>query len=534
MYSRRSAKAKEKDSPARSTRSHDTIEDEPEQEPTPSKTTKPTVKTPKSRSQLVWSGPPDENIGMEWPPGWRKESYSRGSTGTSAKQRDKYWFTPVKNIRLRSIPDVKRFLNALPLCDNDEEQAFLHTNESKKRVSTGNNTPRKKPKQAPARPKQEQASPKKKPALPKKTPAPLPQPPKEPRSAYDLFYQELRPTLEVNDPEQKLQNMWGSLSAQFQESYHAKASQDRIRYWTELEAYAAQQKKRVQDDSAAGNTVSDGAAVAVPVAAATPVAAKAASAKPKKASTAYNCFFKVHRAKIFEVINNPSANAADSPYYIDDEWMAKFQNNERSNTADATRLIVERWKALTVEERAPYSAMAQEDTKRYQQEMSSYNQGSYQGPATATATKKPRRKKDKNEPKRKISAYNYFFKLEREKVMRFVNGDTSSNVDWIEPDVVQRLHLDNGKTNVSLLVQLVGNRWKQLTDDEKEPYKQMAAEDAERYQQELQAYEEKKSVAADKKEGENTNGEDPGGETEDEATDAEALVKDGSILNLAP
>ena len=88
---------------------------------------------------LIWSGPvPAEDetklktsltsvdVSAYWPHGWRKETYGRPST--NSKTSDSYWFSPHKNYKLRSLPDVQRFLEALvQTCNGDESKALLAT-----------------------------------------------------------------------------------------------------------------------------------------------------------------------------------------------------------------------------------------------------------------------------------------------------------------------------------------------------------------------------------------------------------------------
>ena len=89
------------------------------------------TKTPKStkakspgrpKAKLVWTGPPDEPLDGGWPKGWTKHIYER-SSGATKGGRDRYWFTPVLNRKLRSMVEVKRFMAALKQSDGDETMA---------------------------------------------------------------------------------------------------------------------------------------------------------------------------------------------------------------------------------------------------------------------------------------------------------------------------------------------------------------------------------------------------------------------------
>lgn len=116
------------------------------------------------------------------------------------------------------------------------------------------------------------------------------------------------------------------------------------------------------------------------------------------------------------------------------------------------------------------------------------------------AAKKPRKKKPKDKPKRPLSAYNYFFREEREKITRFLlNKDDTYGVETgLDPAQTRELMTENGKVKFEEVGKLIGKRWKSLAEDsageEKvKRYSSLAATDAERYKKELREYNENKS-----------------------------------------
>jgi len=72
----------------------------------------------------VASGPPTEVLGdgTSWPEGWIKMTRKRLG-GSSAGTFDSYWISPVEKVRLRSIPEVRKFLGALKAHGGDEKEA---------------------------------------------------------------------------------------------------------------------------------------------------------------------------------------------------------------------------------------------------------------------------------------------------------------------------------------------------------------------------------------------------------------------------
>jgi hypothetical protein len=84
------------------------------------KTTKSQSPGPPSMPRQTYSGPPDEPIEGGWPAGWTKIIVPRKS---GAKTPDKYWYSPIKQLKFRSLVEVKRFMAALATCNGDETEA---------------------------------------------------------------------------------------------------------------------------------------------------------------------------------------------------------------------------------------------------------------------------------------------------------------------------------------------------------------------------------------------------------------------------
>ncbi len=83
--------------------------------------------------------------------------------------------------------------------------------------------------------------------------------------------------------------------------------------------------------------------------------------------------------------------------------------------------------------------------------------------------KQKRAKKDKDAPKRPLSAYFFYIQERREALKK------------------EKPSLDNKE-----LIRTMGEEWNKLSDEEKKPYSKMAENDKKRYQDELKAYEKKK------------------------------------------
>jgi hypothetical protein len=88
-----------------------------------------------------------------------------------------------------------------------------------------------------------------------------------------------------------------------------------------------------------------------------------------------------------------------------------------------------------------------------------------------------RRKKPKDMPRRPLSGYNLFFKDERARILA-------------EKDERARNGFDQ-KVGFERLAQLIGQRWKVLSDNDKTPFKARADEDTQRYRREIIVYKQK-------------------------------------------
>lgn len=112
-----------------------------------------------------------------------------------------------------------------------------------------------------------------------------------------------------------------------------------------------------------------------------------------------------------------------------------------------------------------------------------------------SSVKKTTKKKPKDKPKRPLSAYNFFFKEEREKIIQVVLAEDPAKIqtnpeanDYLDEAAIGRLRKEGGKVSFEEMGKIIGQRWKNIDPDRLSTYSEMASEDTERYKTEMQAY----------------------------------------------
>ena len=169
---------------------------------------------------------------------------------------------------------------------------------------------------------------------------------------------------------------------------------------------------------------------------------KRAPEAPKKAMTAYIFFNKEMRQQVKESLG-PTAK-----------------------TTEIVRVIAEKWSNMTDEEKAPYVKMAEDDKVRYNREISNY-----EGPLHVPVTRKRgHQNRSPDAPKRAMSPFLYFSNEKRQEMQK-------CNPDLKVTDISAKL----------------GEIWRDMTDEQKEPYVKKSAADRDRYHKEQEVFKSKNS-----------------------------------------
>eukprot|EP00741_Cyanophora_paradoxa_P014087 tig00020734_g13598.t1 len=286
-----------------------------------------------------------------------------------------------------------------------------------------------------------------------------PNAPKRPSTAYAFFSTDKRDSIKAENPGASFRDL-GKLTP-----YEAKAAADKARYEREKSGEAISAK-----DGEAGGAKEAKASMRKGEGGEEeekPKGGKPAPrdpGAPKRPSNSYAIFFTESREKL-------------------------KQNNMSVSSTDLAKICGEKWREMTAEEKAPYEAKAAADKARYEREKSgkaiSAKDGEAGGAKEAKASmrkgeggeeeEKPKGGKpaprDPGAPKRPSNSYAIFFTESREKLKQ--NNMSVSSTD---------------------LAKICGEKWREMTAEEKAPYEAKAAADKARYEREKNG----KAISADR------------------------------------
>lgn len=173
--------------------------------------------------------------------------------------------------------------------------------------------------------------------------------------------------------------------------------------------------------------------------------------------------------------NAPKRPATAFLFYSNAMRSKVKEENPDMSFGDIQKTIGAKYKELSEDDKAKYDEMAYEDKKRYEREMKGYTPPSDSDSESDSDGEqkkkgKSKKKKDKNAPKKGLSAYMFFVKENRAKIKE-----------------------DNPELDFGAIGKLVGQKYKELSEEDRKPYDEMAEKDKERYESEMKAYKAKKT-----------------------------------------
>ena len=150
--------------------------------------------------------------------------------------------------------------------------------------------------------------------------------------------------------------------------------------------------------------------------------------------------------------------------------------------------IGELWAELSEEERAPYKKLAEADKKRHAEEKQTQDK----------KAKKKTTTSDEGEEEEKSSSSSSKRKRPRasKKVAGAPKGTTTAYL-YYQNEISQEVRDSNPGIKFGDVAKICGARWKEMSEEDRAPFKQKAKEDKERYLKEMQAFEESRRNLVD-------------------------------------
>lgn len=161
----------------------------------------------------------------------------------------------------------------------------------------------------------------------------------------------------------------------------------------------------------------------------------------------------------------PRGRTTSYAYFVQQtrEDFKKSCPDENVAFAEFSKKCSEQWKGMGDSAKKKFVRLADRDKKRYESEMKTYI------PPKETKAKGKKSTKDKNAPKRPLSAFFWFCNDERESARESITKPGE-------------------KVSVGDVAKELGRRWKSIDPSAKTKYESLAAKDKARYEAEVAAY----------------------------------------------
>lgn len=133
------------------------------------------------------------------------------------------------------------------------------------------------------------------------------------------------------------------------------------------------------------------------------------------------------------------------------------KENPSLSMTDVSKVLGQKWSEATAEEKAPFEEQSAQEKAAFKDK---YPEG-----IPRESSKKTKKIKDENAPKRALTAY-FFFANDKRPEIREQNPDMK----------------------ITEISKVIGEMWKDTSDEEKAKYQKMADADKDRYAQEMKDY----------------------------------------------
>ena len=194
-----------------------------------------------------------------------------------------------------------------------------------------------------------------------------------------------------------------------------------------------------------------------------------------------------------------------------------FVQHQRNESKEPSKSLLqdcaELWKKMNDEDKKPFNKLAVQDKERYQKEMASYTPTPQKEDVAEKKSRKRKREKDPNQPKRSLWVLEVEVYILVFIAVRYTNARHSyllseyflsqvsqgSNAGprifrfrsayfFFCNDERPKVKEEKPDCPVTDVAKILGQRWAQVDDKQKEKYQEMAAKDKARYEEEMKMY----------------------------------------------
>mmetsp|Transcript_34885 Transcript_34885/g.109581 ORF Transcript_34885/g.109581 Transcript_34885/m.109581 type:complete len:582 (-) Transcript_34885:266-2011(-) len=263
--------------------------------------------------------------------------------------------------------------------------------------------------------------------------------PKRNVSAYCWFVQRNRDRIQASGEQgekfmTRAVRLWQELHEDEKDQYERMAKEDKERYKRERRTYKAAVRKAEADEDGGGMTKRR----------------KKHPDAPKRSVPAYMLYANQERENV----------KAEMPHKTHREILGELGR---------------RWRSLSEDAKAPYEREAEIDRARYNEEIAKWREDHPEPKDTeADAERRRRRKKEEGAPKRAQTAFLYY--------ANELNADGTTRRSAAREEYPEKSHKE--------VLVILGERWKHMPQEEKEPYLAHAQADRARYHAEMIAWRE--------------------------------------------
>ncbi|XP_030951920.1 high mobility group B protein 6-like [Quercus lobata] len=184
----------------------------------------------------------------------------------------------------------------------------------------------------------------------------------------------------------------------------------------------------------------------------------------------------------------PERKRPSAPYILwcKDQWVEIKKENPEAEFKDISNILGAKWKNVTAEEKKPYEEKYQAEKEAYLQVIAKEKR--------ETEAMKLLEEEHKQKTAMELLEQYLQFKQESEKE----NKKTKKEKDPLKPKHPmsaffvftneRRAALHAEKKSVSEIAKITGEEWKNMTEEQKGPYEEIAKKNKEKYLQEMEAY----------------------------------------------